>query len=78
MRKMILGGATALVMGLGAVGTVAQDAPFGTDTEVEYAKMLWDLMKAEKLARFRKTDPALDLAANELDLEVVDDSPKGF
>ncbi len=50
MRKMILGGATALVMGLGAVGTVAQDAPFGTDTEVEYAKMLWDLMKAEKLA----------------------------
>lgn len=37
-----------------------------------------EAMKAEKLARFRKTDPALDLAANELDLEVVDDSPKGF
>lgn len=35
-------------------------------------------MKAEKLARFRRMDPALDLAADELDLEVVDDSPKGF
>jgi len=37
-----------------------------------------DAMKAEKLARFRRMDPALDLAADELDLEVVDDSPKGF
>jgi len=37
-----------------------------------------DAMKAEKLERFRRLDPALDAAANELDLEVVDDSPKGF
>jgi DNA polymerase-3 subunit gamma/tau len=37
-----------------------------------------EAMKAEKLERFRQADPVLDLAATELDLEVVDDSPKGF
>ncbi|MCL4864651.1 MAG: hypothetical protein KJZ47_02080, partial [Gemmatimonadales bacterium] len=37
-----------------------------------------EAMKAEKLERFRRIDPILDLAATELDLEVVDDSPKGF
>ena len=37
-----------------------------------------EAMKAEKLERFRRIDPLLDLAATELDLEVVDDSPKGF
>jgi hypothetical protein len=37
-----------------------------------------EAVKAEKLERFRQTDPVLDLAATELDLEVVDDSPKGF
>lgn len=50
MRKMLLGGAAALVMGFGTGGAMAQDAPFGTDTEIEYAKLLWDLLKAEKLA----------------------------
>lgn len=49
MRKMLLGGATALVMGLGSVSAVAQDAPFGMDSEIEYAKLLWDLMKADRL-----------------------------
>lgn len=34
--------------------------------------------RAEKLERLRRVDPALDLAVTELDLEVVDDSPRGF
>lgn len=50
MRNMVTGGAVALMLGVGTIEAVAQDAPFGTDTEVEYAKLLWDLMKAEKLA----------------------------
>jgi len=33
-------------------------------------------LRAERLDRLRKLDPALDLAANELDLEIVDDSPR--
>lgn len=50
MRNRFLAGATALAMGFGVLGVVAQDAPFGTDAEVEYAKLLWSLMEAEKLA----------------------------
>ncbi|MDZ4675717.1 MAG: DNA polymerase III subunit gamma/tau [Gemmatimonadota bacterium] len=37
-----------------------------------------EALKAEKLERFRRIDPLLDLAATELDLEVIDDSPKGY
>lgn len=65
-----VGGPVALVLG-GPAGAVPEAAP-------QARRLSGDAMKAEKLARFRKTDPALDLAANELDLEVVDDSPKGF
>ncbi len=50
MRKILLGGTAALVLGFGAIQATAQDAPFGTDTEVAYAKLLWDLMVDSKLA----------------------------
>jgi len=49
MGKMILAGMTALALGIGGGQVAAQDAPFGTDKDVAYAKLLWDLMKADKL-----------------------------
>lgn len=49
MHKMVLGGVTALVVGLGSFAAVAQDAPFGTDAEITYASLLWDLMETDKL-----------------------------
>lgn len=49
MRNILWGGAAALLMGFGAGGVIAQDAPFGTDTEIEYANLLWEMMEAEKL-----------------------------
>ncbi|HET9275451.1 MAG TPA: hypothetical protein VFN96_05210, partial [Gemmatimonadales bacterium] len=33
-------------------------------------------LRAEKLARIRKLDPALDIAADALDLEIVDEGPR--
>jgi hypothetical protein len=33
-------------------------------------------LRAEKLARLRKLDPALDIAADALDLEIVDEGPR--
>jgi hypothetical protein len=39
-------------------------------------RMTKDDLRAERLAGLRKRDPALDAAANELDLEIVDDSPR--
>jgi len=35
-----------------------------------------ETLRAERLDRIRRLDPALDTAANELDLEIVDDSPR--
>lgn len=63
----------AAVLALGGSPAAAPEA-----APPQARRLSGEAMKAEKLARFRKTDPALDLAANELDLEVVDDSPKGF
>ncbi|MFN2315263.1 MAG: DNA polymerase III subunit gamma/tau [Gemmatimonadales bacterium] len=65
-----VGQPVALVV-TGPAGVAPEAAP-------QTRRLSGEAVKAEKLARFRKTDPALDLAANELDLEVVDDSPKGF
>ena len=47
MKKMIAAGAVALAM-LGAPA-LAQDAPFGTDGDAEYAALLWDVMVSAKL-----------------------------
>ena len=33
-------------------------------------------LRAEKLARIRKLDPSLDIAADALDLEIVDEGPR--
>lgn len=49
MRKMVVGGAAALGLGFGAIGAIAQDAPFGTDAEIAYAKQLWEIMETDKL-----------------------------
>lgn len=47
MKKLVY--ATALV--LGAASVQAQDMPpFGSDADVEYAKLIWDAMTAAKLA----------------------------
>ena len=39
-------------------------------------RMTDEVLRAERLDRLRKLDPALDTAADELDLEIVDDSPR--
>ena len=39
-------------------------------------RMSEEVIRAERLDRLRRLDPALDTAANELDLEIVDDSPR--
>lgn len=48
MKNMIAGGALALAM-LGTP-TLAQDMPFGTDADADYAALLWDVMVASDLA----------------------------
>jgi len=39
-------------------------------------RMTDEVLRAERLDRIRRLDPALDTAANELDLEIVDESPR--
>ena len=39
-------------------------------------RMTDETLRAERLDKLRRLDPALDTAANELDLEIVDDSPR--
>jgi DNA polymerase-3 subunit gamma/tau len=65
-----VGGPATLVFG-GVPAPASEPPP-------QSRRLSGDAAKAEKLARFRQTDPVLDLAATELDLEVVDDSPKGL
>ena len=48
MKKMIAAGALALGM-LGAPA-IAQDAPFGTDADADYAALVWDVMVSSGLA----------------------------
>ena len=47
MKKLI-----AATLGLGLAGSVAlaQDAPFGTDADADYAALLWEVMVEAKLA----------------------------
>ncbi|HSE53504.1 MAG TPA: hypothetical protein VLB00_15040 [Gemmatimonadales bacterium] len=44
------------------------DAPAGPPK-----RMTSEVLRAERLERIRRMDPALDTAANELDLEIVDE-----
>jgi len=48
MKKMIAAGAVAFAV----IGTptLAQDMPFGTDTDADYAALLWDVMVSSGLA----------------------------
>ena len=48
MKKLMTAGAVALAM----LGTpaLAQDAPFGTDADADYAALLWDVMVTSGLA----------------------------
>jgi len=46
-------------------------------TKSEPPKRLTDeVLRSERLDRLRRLDPALDTVANELDLEIVDESPR--
>src|SRR5262249_31209884 len=48
-----------------------------TSTGAEPPKRLTDeVLRSERLDRLRRLDPALDTVANELDLEIVDESPR--
>jgi hypothetical protein len=40
-------------------------------------RMTDEVLRAERLDRLRRLDPALDTAANELDLEIVDEESHG-
>jgi DNA polymerase-3 subunit gamma/tau len=54
---------------------VAVEAPAGGPAQ-RPKRMTDETLRAERLDRIRRLDPALDTAANELDLEIVDDSPR--
>ncbi|HTL05498.1 MAG TPA: DNA polymerase III subunit gamma/tau [Gemmatimonadales bacterium] len=54
---------------------VAVEAPAGGPVP-RPKRMTDETLRAERLDRIRRLDPALDTAANELDLEIVDDSPR--
>lgn len=54
---------------------LALDPPAASRTE-RPKRMTDETLRAERLDRLRRLDPALDTAANELDLEIVDDSPR--
>ena len=54
---------------------VLLETPPGKPTE-RPKRMTDETLRAERLDRLRRMDPALDTAANELDLEIVDDSPR--
>jgi hypothetical protein len=49
----------------------------GSDAPAARPKRLTDEgLRSERLDRLRRLDPALDTAANELDLEIVDEGPR--
>ncbi len=50
MRAKYLGLLTAAAIAVAGVQATAQDKPFGTKMETDYAALLWDLMISEKLA----------------------------
>jgi hypothetical protein len=50
---------------------VGSDAPGGRPK-----RLTDDGLRSERLDRLRRLDPALDAAANELDLEIVDEGPR--
>jgi hypothetical protein len=54
---------------------VALDAPAVGQTN-RPKRMTDEVLRAERLDRLRRMDPALDTAANELDLEIVDENPR--
>ncbi|WP_306131931.1 cytochrome P460 family protein [Roseivivax marinus] len=47
MKRILIAGAIALTGGAG--GTLAQDAPFGTDADADYAGALWQAMEEMNL-----------------------------
>ena len=51
---------------------LAVEAPPGGPAE-RPKRMTDEVLRAERLERLRRVDPALDTAANELDLEIVDE-----
>jgi len=53
--------------------TVAAAGPAGTEAQERPKRMTDQTLRTEKLERLRRLDPALDAAANELDLEIVDE-----
>ncbi|MBS9716237.1 cytochrome P460 family protein [Pseudohalocynthiibacter aestuariivivens] len=50
MKKFLAIGATSLTLAFGGTAAIAQDAPFGTDADINYAAQLWDAMVAQNLA----------------------------
>ncbi|MFD2738895.1 cytochrome P460 family protein [Sulfitobacter aestuarii] len=48
MLRYFAAGCTALMLGAGVVA--AQDEPFGTQADADYAQQLWEAMKASNLA----------------------------
>jgi len=42
--------ASILAASLGGTATLAQDMPFGSAADAAYAKLIWDVMQANRLA----------------------------
>ncbi len=50
MKRHAIATLAALALGAATPGALAQDAPFGTDSDAEYAAMLWAAMEDMNLA----------------------------
>ena len=50
--------------------------PAATPQATRHKRLTDNDLRAEKLARIRKLDPSLDIAADALDLEIVDEGPR--
>jgi hypothetical protein len=50
--------------------------PAATPQATRHKRLTDSDLRAEKLARIRKLDPSLDIAADALDLEIVDEGPR--
>jgi DNA polymerase-3 subunit gamma/tau len=64
----------------GALGVPVRIAmavgPAATPQATRHKRLTDSDLRAEKLARIRKLDPSLDIAADALDLEIVDEGPR--
>lgn len=75
-RRSAIEGLLAARLG-GPVELKVVGAAMGTPSQGRPERLSEVGLKADRLRRLREKDAALDLAADELDLEIVDEPPRG-